>query len=150
MHISEGPFKDSLQTELHGHGNFNAAFTDDCHLGRLLPRLEDSLGGDLAGVGASHVDVQILQHDCTLVRSRNLQNIEIAKLFSKVAHYVADKRPMLENLSQQHAGLQHGVFQPRQEVARPKARFKPSLPPKRVYGRPIKWPVPSTVVPKVI
>ena len=30
--------------------------------------------------------------------------------------------------SQQHAGLHHAVWQPQQEVTRPKARFKPTLP----------------------
>ena len=70
LHLLEGPFKDSLQ--LHGLGNFKGAFTDDCHLGRLLPRLEDSLGGDLAGVGPRHVDMQVLQHYCSLVGPRNL------------------------------------------------------------------------------
>ena len=70
LHLLEGPFKDSLQTE--PHRSLKAAFTDDCHFGRLLPRLEDSLGGDLAGVGPRHVDMQVLQHYCSLVRPRNL------------------------------------------------------------------------------
>ena len=39
--------------------------------------------------------------------------------------YVMDPR-----LNQQHAGLQHTVLQPLQEVARPWARFKPTLPEK--------------------
>ena len=34
------------------------------------------------------------------------------------------------HLSQQHAGLQHAVWQQQQEVTRPKARFKPFLPEK--------------------
>ena len=34
------------------------------------------------------------------------------------------------HLCQQHAGLQHKALQPQQEVTRPKARFKPTLPKK--------------------
>ena len=36
----------------------------------------------------------------------------------------------LSRLSQQHAGPQHAVLQPQQEVTRPKARFKHTLPEK--------------------
>ena len=38
-------------------------------------------------------------------------------------------------LIQQHAGLQHAVFQPQQEVNKPKARFKPVFPGKSDVNR---------------
>ena len=81
LHLLEGPFKDSLQTQLHGRGSFIAAFTDDCHLGRLLSRLEDALGGDLACVGPRHVDMQVLQHYCSLVGPRNLDKMKDSNNF---------------------------------------------------------------------
>ena len=81
LHLLEGPFRDSLQTEPHGHGNFKGAITDDCHLGRLLSGLEDALGGDLAGVGPRHVDMQVLQHYCSLVGPRNLDKMKDSNNF---------------------------------------------------------------------